>query len=419
MRETWLVSALLLLSSSFVAAQVQPIVRVAVSPESVPVGEFATIEVTVLVPTWFAQPPVYPNLELANAITRLPPDSSYPTSERIGRDTWSGIVRKYQIYPLLGATYRLSGQAIRIAYANPGGEPSISDTAMPDIVVRAVVPPGAEQLDPYLSGRRLALSMDIEGDTSALEAGDAIVLRYRAELDGLPAIFIPPLAPALEFDGVSVYADAPRVEDGTPATRSEKLTLVFESGGEFLLPGLSFEYWNTVDQEIAVSTVDGVPVVVQGPPAGFPSGEDRVTDHRQQWLPGLAILVILTILAVGWRRRGSTRELSAAEQARRLEKRAFAEFLAALRARDPVMSYRSMLAWIRQLNLETDARRFVQRYGSKELLVLVDMLSRCNFSSQEGSPDYSSLRTGFVQARKRYLRHSSARVSRKLAALNP
>ena len=411
-------SALLVLSSSFAAAQVQPVVRVAVSPESVAVGDFATVEVTVLVPTWFVRPPVYPNLELANAITRLPPDSSYPTSERIGRDTWSGIVRKYQVFPLLGATYRLGGQDIRIAYANPGGEPTIIDAAMPDIVVRGAVPDGAGELDPYLSGSRLTVSMDIEGDTSALEPGDAIVLRYRAELDGLPAIFIPPLAPALEFEGVSVYADAPRVEDGAPAMRSETLTLVFESGGEFMLPGLSFEYWNTVDQQIAESTADGVSIVVHGPPAaGLPAGAERVRDHRWLWLPGG--LVFLALLAFGLRRRRRLRKVSAAERARRLEKRAFGKFSAALRARDPVTSYRSMLAWIRHLDPETDARRFVQHYGSEGLPAAVDMLSRCNFSSFDGRPDYSSLRTGFVQARKRYFRQGPARELRQLAALNP
>lgn len=417
MKGMWLASALLILGSNFAAAQVQPVVRVAVSPESVPVGEFATVEVTVLVPTWFVQPPVYPNLEVANAITRLPPDSSYPTSERIGRDTWSGIVRKYRFFPLLGATYRLGGQDIRIAYANPGGEPAIVDATMPDIVVRGAVPDGAEALDPYLSGSRLTVAMDIEGDASALEPGDAIVLRYRVELDGLPAIFIPPLAPALEFEGVSVYADVPRVEDGTPATRSEKLTLVFESGGEFMLPGLSLEYWNTVDQQIAVATTDGIPIVVHGPPAGLPPGTEGVPEHRRLWLPvGLAILAVL---ALGWRRRRGVREISTPEQARGLEKRAFGEFLAALNARDPVTSYRSMLAWVRCLDPETDARRFVQHYGSEGLPAAVDRLSRCNFASSDGSPDYSSLRTGFVQARKRYLRQSSARESRQLAALNP
>ena len=92
------------------ASTQKPIIRVTAEPEVVPVGEAIALEVTVLVPTWFPKPPGYPPFELANTITRLPPNSSYPTNARIGRDTWSGIVRTYQVYPLAAAIYRLSGQ---------------------------------------------------------------------------------------------------------------------------------------------------------------------------------------------------------------------------------------------------------------------------------------------------------------------
>ena len=97
----------------------EPIVRVTATPGVVTVGKPVALEVTVLVPTWFPKPPAYPAFELTNTITRLPPDSSYPTSAHIGRDTWSGIVRTYQIYPLIGATYRLSGETMRVTYTDP------------------------------------------------------------------------------------------------------------------------------------------------------------------------------------------------------------------------------------------------------------------------------------------------------------
>jgi hypothetical protein len=106
-----------------VFAQEQPIVRVTVTPSSVIVGEPAELTVTVLVPTWFTRPPVYPTFELANAMTRLPPDSSYPIRERVGNESWSGIVRSYEIYPLLGATYRMAGQQLSVTFADPGKDP--------------------------------------------------------------------------------------------------------------------------------------------------------------------------------------------------------------------------------------------------------------------------------------------------------
>ena len=150
----------------------QPIVRVTLSPESVTVGEAANLQVTVLVPTWFASPPVFPSFEIANAITRLPPDSSFPTSERVGNETWSGIVRDYRVYPLLGATYRMSNQRLQIRYANPGGQPLHAEITIPDIVLRATVPPGAENLQPYIAGRELQLSQTIEGNSTSLQPGD-------------------------------------------------------------------------------------------------------------------------------------------------------------------------------------------------------------------------------------------------------
>ncbi len=71
-----------------------------------------------------------------------------------------------------------------------------------------------------LPGGALSLAWRSRGGLDELEAGDAIVITYRAELDGLPAIFLPPLAPGIEFEGVSDYADTPDVEDGDTARRS-------------------------------------------------------------------------------------------------------------------------------------------------------------------------------------------------------
>ena len=105
-----LASLLLVCMATTAAAQVQqPVVRLEATPEQVRVGEPVQLRVTVLVPTWFAKPPVFPTFELANAVTRLPPDSSYPTSESINNETWSGIVRNYRIYPLSAAAYSLRG----------------------------------------------------------------------------------------------------------------------------------------------------------------------------------------------------------------------------------------------------------------------------------------------------------------------
>jgi hypothetical protein len=399
--------------------QEQPIVRVSVSPETVNVGEPASLRVTVLVPTWFTRPPVYPGFELSNAITRLPPDSSFPTSQRIGNETWSGIVRDYQVYPLLGASYRISGEVISVTYANPGSSPIGVDVDVPDIVFRGQVPTGAEQLNPYLAGRELTLSRDIDGELSELEAGDALVLRYTAELDGLPAIFLPPLAPELQFDGVSVYADAPKVDDGTVARRSEKLTLVFDAGGEFSVPDVELSFWNTESESVESVIAEGFAISVAGPPVA-PPVPDVATERR--WPQILAILLTALAMLLVLRRWAPTVVRyfrDAAERRRQTERHGFAQLEKAIASQRPETVYHALLAWLERLQPGMNARSFARAYGDASLLAAIDALSAGIYNDAAERIDMRSLGAGLVTARKRFLQQRSLPGRLTLPPLNP
>ena len=70
-----------------------PVVQIDLQPDTVTVGEAATLRVTVLGPTWFPKPPVFPSFEVPNAIVRLPPDSSRPTSAEVNGERWNGVSR--------------------------------------------------------------------------------------------------------------------------------------------------------------------------------------------------------------------------------------------------------------------------------------------------------------------------------------
>ena len=414
-----LIALVLVMLPSVVPAQDQPIVRITLSPESVSVGEAVDMRVTVLVPTWFASPPVFPSFEIANAITRLPADSSYPTSERVGNATWSGIVRDYQIYPLLGATFRISGQSVRISYANPGGQPSLADITIPDIVLRATVPTGAENLQPYLAGRELQLRQEIEGDVTALQRGDAVVVTYTAELDGLPAMFLPRLAPHVELEGVSIYADTPVVEDGTPARRREKLTLVFESGGKFTLPAVGLDWWNTADGRLERASAAAVLFSVAGPTA---TGTSMGTTNQLPaggWLVALFAALIATVLS---RRRlpALTFRLRTALQARRQsEQHAFKELRGTMRHGDPKTVYHAMMHWLERLETGLDVRGFAVSYGTDELSAAVYQLTVAAYSDPATQPNLSSLFPELAAARRRWRKTRSPATDAVLPSLNP
>ena len=395
-----------------------PRISVRVTPESVSVGEPLELEITVLVPTWFAQPPVYPSFELPNAIVRRPPDSSYPTSQRVGRDTWSGIVRKYRVYPLVGADFVLADRQIKVTMANPGKDPVVAMEDIPEIRFSATVPVGAESLSPYLSGTDLELVLDVIGTSEDLAAGDALVIEYRAELDGLPAMFLPSLAPDIDLAGVSVYRDEPSIADGPPARRSERVTLVFEAGGEFAVPGFGLDYWDTNASSIGSAAADGFSVSVTGPPLTPPMEAQEQRGWQRPAIIGLVLLATVVILrlavpAILQRRR------AARERWLHSETWAFKQAGDRLRAGDSTGAYPALVEWLKRLDPGEDLRSFAYRYGSAELAGNLDTLSAKLYNNASADASLEQIRHDLSTARARYLEQQEESLSPPLPPLNP
>ena len=414
----WSASLVLCLLSAFAWAQEQPLVRVEVSPPEVTVGESAELRITVLVPTWFPRPPVFPNFEVANAITRLPPDSSYPTSERIGRDTWSGIVRNYRIYPLSAATYRLDGLTMNVTWANPGAEAAVVEIAVPEIVLRGVVPTGAEGLDPYVAGNSLTLTREIDGDVENLEAGDALVVRHIAELEGLPAIFIPPVSRLPETPGISVYADEPVVEDGDVARRVEQFTLVFDAGGEFSLQETALEWWNLESQTRETASLPALAVVVAGPAIAAATETSAASNPRSILVIGVTAAVLMLL---AYRYLGRFRAKRAVRQREYLasEEYAFRQFKRATSQGSPADAYARMTDWLQRLPSRGGLREFVQQYGSIELQQLADVLARSLYTDEQLAPDLQALYTQAAAARTAFHAAQGAGTDLALPPINP
>ena len=413
--------ALCLLGHASVAiAQDTPVVRVDVTPKEISVGEPIRLRVTVLGPTWFPKPPVFPSFEITNAIVRLPPNSSRATSERVGQDTWSGVVRNYQVFPLIGASYRLDELTMRVTYANPGKSNITVDLDVPLIEFRAVVPEGAEGLDPYLAGRELTLGREIEGEYSTLEVGDALVVNYTAELDGLPAIFLPTLIEESETPGVSVYVDAPIVQDGAPARRSEKATYIFEAGGDFVLPAVQLRWWNIESSTIETASVAALTVSVVGPPVVTEPIAQRATERN--WWPmigGTFALLVTVILLV--RRTTYIRDRWRAHRKQRRESEvcAFHLLRKALQSGSPHASYDALATWLKRVNFDSGARQFALAYGSTELLQHIDKLSQSLYSDTTETVDLRRLEHQIAAARRRLQRESKGYGQATLPPLNP
>ena len=284
-----------------------PIARLEIKPESVLVGQPVQFRLTVLGPTWFPTPPVYPAFEQVNLATRLPPNSSFPTSERIDGENWSGIVRDYQLFPQAAGEYAIGGQSIRVTWADPETrEPRHTDVPVPVAQLTAMVPEGAETLDPYLGSPRVTLEQTVEGETEALMAGDALVRTVTATAADLPSMFLPPILYSPPQDGISVYPKNAVLDEQSDnrsgaltSRRIETATYVFDRGGTYILPALELQWWNTDTRSIESATVPAVSVSVSG--AAVASEAEQQNPTAIDWMTWVLVLATLTVLLLASR----------------------------------------------------------------------------------------------------------------------
>lgn len=332
-----------------------PIVRAEVSPETVVVGEAATLRVTVLAPTWFTKPPVYPTFELPNAITRLPPDSSFPTNERVGGENWSGIVRDYLVYPQLAARYELSGLKVQITYADPSTrQPVVLDVEMPPVVYSAKVPAGAADLDPFIPSTSLRLEQSLSGEIDNVKVGDGVTRSVTATVAGLPSLFLPTLLPTSEIDGLSVYPEEPVTEDialnrgaGYDGQRTEAVTYVFERGGELNLPAVELRWWNTESKSIETASLPSISIGVSGGVSAADPQEARLDwwTSRSIWIIA-GLLVVLVYLGVRYLPPLLAHLKESIGRWRRSESHVFRKLLRATQAGSPEIIVHLLIAWL-------------------------------------------------------------------------
>lgn len=399
---------------------VEPFVEITLTPEEVAVGEPVSVRVSVFVPSWFVKPPVFPSLELPNAVTRLPADSTRPTRKRFGRDMWSGISRKYEIFPLIGARFRLENQAISLQYANPGGDPLRASVDIGELIFRAYVPEGARELDPYIAGTRLEIKRDIEGNDGSLEVGDAVVVTYTAELNGLSSMFLPEIIDPIVIPGVSVYPDQPVVEDTDIARRTERLTYIFNAGGDFEIPAVSMEWWNRDEERIEIATLPAIQLNVAGPLlATEESG--KFEEERNWWAIAAAVALFILLGRLLWQYAAKLYALAAERKQLRIASEPFAweRVRKALGSGDAQSAHDEIVVWLHKLAPGLETRSFAANYGDDILSGELEKLNRSLYASFDETADLRNIAHGLSAARKRCLEEHDQELDVALPPLNP
>ncbi|WP_118136569.1 BatD family protein [Oceanicella sp. SM1341] len=342
----WLALLLLLLCGAAAAQEEgQPQVTVELEPAELVPGQYATLRVTVLVPTWMPSPVAFPSFEVPNLRVRLPERSTTPVSGSVGGETWSGVRRRYLVSPMVPGRFDIPAQPLTVTFARPGGaEPQRVTVQTPPLTLTGSLPEGAGGLDPFIAATALTLETGLSGPTQGLRPGDGVTLTVTASIAGASPIVLPPLLPQVNLPGIRSYPGQPQVTEAEArgvlsGTRVETVSLMAQGGGSGEVPGPRLDWFNLDTGRVETATAPGFTLSVEGPPL-------RAAPWPWQGLvAGAAGLALAALLA--WRLRPRFARAHVARRAARLasKRHARAVLLRAIAARDLPATLRMIPDW--------------------------------------------------------------------------
>ena len=355
----------------------RPFARARLDPgPAVTVGQPLTVEVEVLVPSFFSGAPRYADLDLPDALV-LFVDRGRNFSERIGGESWAGQMRRYLVYPQRPGSYEIPEIPVEVRYSVPGIGPGATATASPPpVVFEATLPPGTEGLSYFIAAENLKIEQTFDQWTDTLLVGEAFTRTVTATVTGALSMVIPPMIQD-NLPGLAIYPAPPVVEDeegermeSTLGRRVESVTYVAEEEGDYRIPGVQLQWWDWNAGELRTASLPPVDLHVAPNPALVPEiplpedtvapgeavGEEaeasRVTfmDFLRRWGVPFALFLLAVGLALRLYRRFGPKVLAAVREARhrRLEseRHYFKEFQRAARSGDPRAAARQLMRWL-------------------------------------------------------------------------
>ena len=273
-------------------------------PEGATVGTPLSVTLSVLAPNYLLKAPVWPDLQIADAITRVPPNASRPGSRRIGGQTWVIVSRVYEITPQRAADYTLDPQKIPLTYADPEtNQPVPAEATTPAITFSGTVPKGAEGLKPFVAAEALTISDAVEGPGDDPRPGSAVTRTVTIAAQGTQAMLLPPILGDDVPAGLRAYPREPELSDqpgergaAPKARRVESVTYVAELPGDYTLPPLRLDWWNSKAGKIESAESQGASFSIPAPPGWHPPGTPDPRRVLLLWVGGIT----LAILAALW-----------------------------------------------------------------------------------------------------------------------
>ncbi|AIM03734.1 hypothetical protein GOA77_16320 [Sinorhizobium meliloti] len=358
------------------ALSADPLARAALQSEgTLYAGQQILIDVDVLVPNYFLQPPQFPAIDLPGAIVTLDDGRALNLNETIDGTSYSGIRRTYRVTPQSPGDFTLPPAVITFGYAAVPPQATRGEVTLPPLRFTAREAPASAGERPGVVAAKVSISQELDQDPAALKAGDTLVRTIAVRAVGLRAMMIPePDFSAPE--GVRLYRQDPALSEETDRNgqsiagiRKDVASYLFREPGTYVLPEVTLSWFDPASAATHSANAPAVSVTIaaaaRSPAMAPPAPEPQ--RPRFDWLH-LAVTsggVLLTALVLWASANGLSRLEAWWQECRSKEQQSepafFRQVEQACRSGSDEAVARALDAWSRKagvMPLETWLGRF-------------------------------------------------------------
>jgi hypothetical protein len=270
------------------------------------VGGTVTLQVDVLVDTWFSSPPELPRLAIDGAVVTPPSGEAQHLTEKQQGQTLFGLRFNYQITPLNAQAYDIPALSVRVTPGQSQQPVTVSTTAQH---FSAAQPAGAKAGESSLIAQQVELTQTIVKSHDPLRVGDSITRQVQTRAVGAQTMLIP-APPFADIKGLTRYVQPPSVhplEDGrggvNGGAREDSVMYRVTEEGHFSVPAIEVPWWSAADGQAHSASVPAITFEAKGEAsyqAPFSMAQDlRALRHSAQVNIARHWLVIVAVLIIG------------------------------------------------------------------------------------------------------------------------
>ncbi|MGI9285260.1 MAG: hypothetical protein ACR2P1_07705 [Pseudomonadales bacterium] len=284
------------------------------------VNQQINLAIEIATDQWFSGGTRIGRLEIDDAVVLRREQFAVNSTRREGGDTWSVQLWSISIYPQRDGVFEIPALRLTLSVAGEDGKPVTGELYTEPVSFQATVPdavaalsPADEPSTPWVASPAFSVeesySQSHDRGLQNLQAGDAVQRRVEFKAENVAAMMLPAFA-GNEQEGLAIYQKPPRLHDDInrgiyQAQRAETITYVIESPGDYVLPELTYYWWDLSSQTLKTVTLSEQRIsTADASPAGA-APQDRQRTVRELALLVVKIGVPLLLLSIPfflWRR---------------------------------------------------------------------------------------------------------------------